>query len=66
MNAKLQELQTKELSSLYMLSCLFQVVKQKELVNGIGLELLKKSSAKDEGFISGGQSIESIVSNNGR
>lgn len=41
------EMQNNELSSLYLLSCLFQVVKQRELVNGIGLELLKKSSRKE-------------------
>lgn len=42
------EMQNNELSSLYMLSCLLQVVKQVDLVNGIGLELLKKRSCKDE------------------
>eukprot|EP00250_Pteridium_aquilinum_P000284 c10318_g1_i1 orf=684-2747(+) len=56
------EMQTKELSSLYLLSCILQVVKQSELVNRIGLELLKKSCNKDEGVVSEVQSANSSPS----
>eukprot|EP00249_Psilotum_nudum_P022735 c28628_g1_i1 orf=260-2767(+) len=42
------EMHVNELSSLYLLSCLLQVLNHKDLVNGIGLELLKRSSCRDE------------------
>lgn len=42
------EMQTNEISSLYLLSCLLQLAKYRDLVNGIGLELLKKQPCKDE------------------
>lgn len=56
------EMQTKELSSLYMISCILQIVKQRELVNRIGLELLKKSCSNNEVVISDVQSAEASPS----
>ncbi|KAI5063185.1 hypothetical protein GOP47_0021732 [Adiantum capillus-veneris] len=50
------EMQSRELSSLYLLSCILQVVKQRDLVNRIGLELLKKSCSRD-GMVSDVQLI---------
>lgn len=55
-------MQTKELSSLYMISCILQIVKQRELVNRIGLELLKKSCSNNEVVISDVQSAEASPS----
>ncbi|KAH6555462.1 hypothetical protein KP509_1Z252700 [Ceratopteris richardii] len=41
------EMQSREVSSLYLLCCILQVVKERDLVNRVGLELLRKTSRKD-------------------